>query len=49
VYSQYEGDFRVLHPELKMAGRAFTVTFMPPRQDLDSVVTAGLRERGFRR
>jgi 4-hydroxy-4-methyl-2-oxoglutarate aldolase len=47
VYSQYEGDFRVLHPELKMAGRAFTVTFMPPRQDLDSVVTAGLRERGI--
>jgi len=45
-YSQYEGDFRVLHPEIKMAVRPITVMFMPPRQDLDSVVTAGLRDRG---
>jgi 4-hydroxy-4-methyl-2-oxoglutarate aldolase len=47
AYSQYEGDFRVLHPELKMAGRAFTVMFMPNRQDLDSVITAKLRDRGI--
>jgi len=47
VYSQYEGDFRVLHPEMKMAGRAFTVTFMPTRPDLDSVITAKLRDRGI--
>ncbi len=46
AYSQYEGDFRVLHPEMKMAGRAFTVMFMPTRPDLDSVITAKLRERG---
>jgi regulator of RNase E activity RraA len=46
-YSQYEGDFRVLHPEMKMAGRAFTVMFMPNRADLDAVTTAGLRERGI--
>jgi regulator of RNase E activity RraA len=45
-YSQYEGDFRVLHPELKMAGRAFTVMFMPTRPDLDSVIAAQLRVRG---
>ncbi|MGD0497828.1 MAG: dimethylmenaquinone methyltransferase [Bryobacteraceae bacterium] len=47
-YSQYEGDFRVLHPELKMAGRAVTVSFMPARADLDSVVTAQAREKGVR-
>lgn len=47
MYSQYEGDFRVLHPDLKMAGRALTVMFMPTRQDLDSVITAKLRDRGI--
>ena len=46
-YSQYEGDFRVLHPDMHMAGRAFTVVFMPNRQDLDSVITAKLRDRGI--
>jgi regulator of RNase E activity RraA len=47
AYSQYEGDFRVLHPDIKMAGRAFTVSFMPTRTDLDSVITAKLRDRGI--
>lgn len=47
LYSQYEGDFRVLHPDIKMAGRAFTVMFMPTRPDLDSVITASLRGRGI--
>src|SRR3982074_414720 len=27
--NQYEGDFRILHPEKKLIGRAFTVQFMP--------------------
>lgn len=47
AYSQYEGDFRVLHPDMKMAGRAFTVMFMPNRPDLDSIITASLRARGI--
>jgi 4-hydroxy-4-methyl-2-oxoglutarate aldolase len=47
AYSQYEGDFRVLHPDMKMAGRAFTVMFMPNRPDLDSVITSSLRARGI--
>jgi regulator of RNase E activity RraA len=47
MYSQYEGDFRVLHPDMKMAGRAFTVMFMPNRADLDSVITADLRAHGI--
>jgi 4-hydroxy-4-methyl-2-oxoglutarate aldolase len=45
-YSQYEGDWRVLHPEIKMAGRVFTMTFMPVRPDLDTVVLAKAKDRG---
>jgi regulator of RNase E activity RraA len=47
TYSQYEGDFRVLHPDMKMAGRAVTVMFMPTRPDLDAVITSALRLRGI--
>jgi len=39
-YSQYVGDWEVLHPGKHMAGRAFTMLFMPARADLDAVVTA---------
>ena len=46
-YTQYEGDWRVLHPELKMAGRAFTMAFMPARADLDQVVMAKAKEKGL--
>jgi regulator of RNase E activity RraA len=45
-YSQYEGDWRVLHPETKMAGRAVTLAFMPARADLDQVVMAKAKEKG---
>jgi 4-hydroxy-4-methyl-2-oxoglutarate aldolase len=45
-YSQYAGDWQVLHPGKKMVGRAFTVQFMPARADLDAVVTAKAREKG---
>ena len=46
-YSQYEGDWRVLHPETKMAGRAVTLAFMPARADLDQVVMAKAKEKGI--
>jgi regulator of RNase E activity RraA len=46
-YTQYEGDWRVLHPELKMTGRAFTMAFMPARADLDQVVMAKAKEKGI--
>jgi regulator of RNase E activity RraA len=36
--NQYAGDFRVLHPGLKLAGRAFTIQFMPLRPDLEGVI-----------
>ncbi len=45
-YSQFEGDWQVLHPGKKMVGRAFTCAFMPARPDLDAVVTAHAREKG---
>jgi regulator of RNase E activity RraA len=46
-YSQYAGDWNVLHPEMKMAGRAFTMAFMPARADLDQVVMAKAKEKGI--
>jgi 4-hydroxy-4-methyl-2-oxoglutarate aldolase len=46
-YSQYSGDWQVLHPGKKMVGRAFTVQFMPARADLDAVVTAKARDKGI--
>ena len=46
-YTQYEGDFKVLHPDMKMAGRVVTMSFMPPRADLDAVVAAKARDKGI--
>lgn len=46
-YSQFEGDFKVLHPDMKMAGRVVTMAFLPPRADLDAVVAAKAREKGI--
>ncbi|MGB7719726.1 MAG: hypothetical protein WBL65_07485 [Bryobacteraceae bacterium] len=37
----------MLHPEMKMAGRAFTMAFMRARADLDQVVMAKAREKGI--
>jgi regulator of RNase E activity RraA len=46
-YSQFAGDFQVLHPGKKMVGRALTVQFMPTRPDLDQIVLAKAREKGI--
>jgi regulator of RNase E activity RraA len=46
-YSQFAGDWNVLHPETKMAGRAFTMAFMPARADLDQVVMDKAKEKGI--
>lgn len=35
--NQYADGFQVLHPGKTMVGRAFTVQFMPLREDLDSI------------
>ncbi len=52
--NQYEGDFRILHPEKKLIGRAFTVQFMPARPDVkgpneDDAHKKGLRDNGNQR
>jgi regulator of RNase E activity RraA len=45
-YSQFAGDFQVLHPGKKMVGRALTVQFMPRRPDLDNIVLGKAKEKG---
>ena len=38
--NQYADGFHVLHPNLKLVGRAFTVQFMPARPDVDAYANA---------
>jgi 4-hydroxy-4-methyl-2-oxoglutarate aldolase len=47
--NQYADGFRVLHPERKLVGRAFTLQFIPLRPDLDGVVTARAKAAGLPR
>jgi 4-hydroxy-4-methyl-2-oxoglutarate aldolase len=47
--SQYEDGFQVLHPKLKLVGRAFTVQFMPARPDLESFLNLRAKEKGLNR
>ncbi len=47
--NQYADGFRVLHPERKLVGRAFTVQFMPLRADLDAVINAKAKAAGIPR
>ena len=46
---QYADGFMVLHPGKTMVGRAFTVQFMPVREDIDDVAKAKATERGIPR
>jgi regulator of RNase E activity RraA len=45
-YSQFDGNFKVLHPELKMAGRVVTAMYMPARADIDAIMFGKFREKG---
>jgi len=47
--NQYADGFMVLHPGKTMVGRAFTVQFMPVREDIDDVAKAKATERGIPR
>lgn len=47
--NQWAGDFQVLHPGVTMAGRAFTVQFMPARADLAKVASDNARAAGITR
>jgi 4-hydroxy-4-methyl-2-oxoglutarate aldolase len=44
--NQYEDGFQVLHPKMKLVGRAFTVQFMPARPDLDSALNTQQQAKG---
>ena len=44
--NQYADGFRILHPDKKLVGRAFTVQFMPLRQDLEDVAQAHSQAAG---
>jgi 4-hydroxy-4-methyl-2-oxoglutarate aldolase len=45
--NQYADGFQVLHPGKTMVGRAFTVQFMPRRNDVEEVAEAKAKERGL--
>jgi regulator of RNase E activity RraA len=47
--NQWADGFQVLHPGLKMAGRAFTVQFMPARPDIMGALTANAKKAGIDR
>lgn len=47
--NQYEDGFQVLHPKMKLVGRAFTVQFMPARPDLETVLNAKQQAKGLGR
>jgi 4-hydroxy-4-methyl-2-oxoglutarate aldolase len=47
--NQYADGFQVLHPGKTMVGRAFTVQFMPLRDDVDTVAQAKAKEHGLKR
>jgi regulator of RNase E activity RraA len=47
--NQYADGFRVLHPGKRLAGRAFTVQFMPLRPDLEAVANANAKAGGMAR
>jgi len=44
--NQYADGFQVLHPGKTMAGRVFTVQFMPRRPDVGQVANAKAKEHG---
>jgi 4-hydroxy-4-methyl-2-oxoglutarate aldolase len=49
LHNQYADGFQVLHPGKTLAGRAFTVQFMPLRSDVEDVAEAKAKERGLPR
>jgi 4-hydroxy-4-methyl-2-oxoglutarate aldolase len=46
--NQYEGNWRILHPNRKLVGRAVTVQFMPARPDIADVMEADAKAKGLR-
>jgi regulator of RNase E activity RraA len=47
--NQYADGFQVLHPGKMLVGRAFTVQFMPAREDVSDVANAKAKAKGMPR
>ena len=47
--NQYADGFHVLHPGMKLVGRAVTVEFMPVRPDLEIIASAAAKSSGLGR
>jgi regulator of RNase E activity RraA len=47
--NQYEANWKVLLPDKKLVGRAFTVQFMPTRKDLEEVMQKEAEAKGLGR
>ena len=45
--NQYEGNWRILHPDRKLVGRAVTAQFMPMRPDVGDISEAEARAKGL--
>jgi 4-hydroxy-4-methyl-2-oxoglutarate aldolase len=45
--NQYADGFQVLHPGRPLVGRAFTVQFMPLRQDINDIASEKAKAHGF--
>lgn len=45
--NQFEGNWKILNPDRKLAGRAFTAVYMPFRPDLDDIIMVGIKATGF--
>jgi 4-hydroxy-4-methyl-2-oxoglutarate aldolase len=45
--NQYEGNWQLLHPGMKMIGRAVTAQFMPARPDVDDIVEGEAKAKGY--
>jgi regulator of RNase E activity RraA len=46
--NQFAGNWRVLHPGKKMAGRVVTAQFMPVRGDLNEIISGEGKQKGYR-
>ncbi len=45
--NQWSGGWQIVHPELKLIGRAFTAQYMPMRPDLNEIIEADAKAAGL--
>src|SRR3954454_21901296 len=45
--NQYEGNWHITQPEKKLVGRVVTAQFMPTRPDLNEIITAEGKQKGY--